>query len=222
MSYLTVFYYFKKDYNCFGIYMDSKYIYDFLIKIQAISKIGLIYSKDPYAITNYKEINELSKAFLEDFENVKFDRPNYFAKDIYPTPNVSVRTVILNNDRTKVMMVREVSLGTYSLPGGWADLYDSPSKTAKNECSQEAGADVEIVRLVGVLDRTPFKSSASIPEFVIVFEGKLIGDLHEHEYETDDVGWFDIDNLPEVSRKTSKEELLRMIIAARDNKTIFD
>ena len=202
--------------------MDSKHIYDFLIKVQAISKIGLIYSKDPYAITNYKEINELSRQFLEDFENVKFDRPNYFSKEIYPTPNVSVRTVILNNDRTKVMMVREVALGTYSLPGGWADLYDSPSKTAKNECSQEAGADVEIVRLVGVLDRTPFKSSASIPEFVIVFEGKLLGDLHEHEYETDDVGWFDIDNLPEVSRKTSKEELLRMILAARDNKTIFD
>ena len=202
--------------------MDSKQIYDFLIKVQAISKIGLIYSKDPYAITNYKEINELSRQFLEDFENVKFDRPNYFSKEIYPTPNVSVRTVILNSDRTKVMMVREVSLGTYSLPGGWADLYDSPSKTAKNECSQEAGADVEIVRLVGVLDRTPFKSSASIPEFVIVFEGKLLGDLHEHEYETDDVGWFDIDNLPEVSRKTSKEELLKMILAARDNKTIFD
>ena len=202
--------------------MDSKYIYDFVLKIQSISKIGLTYSTDPYALTNYRELNNLSKHFLEEFENVKFDRPNYFSKDIYPTPNVSVRTVILNKDRTKVMMVREVNLGTYSLPGGWADLYDSPSKVAKNECSQEAGADIEVVRLVGVLDRTPFKSSASIPEYVIVFEGKVVGKLHEHEYETDDVGWFDIENLPEISRKTSKEELLRMILAARDGKTIFD
>ena len=202
--------------------MDSKNIYDYIIKIQAIDKIGLTYSKDPYAITNYNEINELSKKFLEEFQEVNLERNNYFSKDIYPTPNISVRTVILNKDRTKVMMVREVALGTYSLPGGWADLYDSPSKTARNECSQEAGADIEVVRLVGVCDRTPFKSSSSIPEYVIVFEGKLIGDLHEHEYETDDVGWFEIDNLPEVSRKTSKEELLRMILAARDGKTIFD
>ena len=202
--------------------MDSKEVFDFIIKVQAIAKIGLTYSKDPYAITNYNEINELSKKFLEDFQNVKIERNNYFQKDIYPTPNVSVRTVILNEDRTKVMMVREVSLGTYSLPGGWADLYDSPSKVAKNECSQEAGADVEIVRLVGVLDRTPFKASSSTPEYVIVFEGKIIGELHEHEYETDDVGWFDINNLPPISRKTSAEELLRMICAARDNKTIFD
>lgn len=202
--------------------MDSKYFYDFIIKVQAISKIGLTYSKDPYALTNYQELNDLSTRYLQEFTDVKFDRPNYFSKDIYPTPNVSVRTVILNSDKTKVMMVREAALGTYSLPGGWADLYDSPSKTAKNECSQEAGADIEVVRLVGILDRTPFKSSASIPEYVVVFEGKLLGKLHEHEYETDDVGWFEIDNLPPISRKTSAEELLRMIIAARDGKTIFD
>ena len=202
--------------------MDSKYFYDFLLKIQSIAKIGLVYSKDPYALTNYQEINDLSTKMLEEFVEVNFDRPNYFQRDIYPTPNVSVRTVILNQNKDKVMMVREAALGTYSLPGGWADLYDSPSKTAKNECSQEAGADIEVVRLVGILDRTPFKSSASIPEYVVVFEGRVIGKLHEHEYETDDVGWFDIDNLPPISRKTSKEELLRMILAAKDGKTIFD
>ena len=87
--------------------MDSKQIYDFVLKIQSIAKIGLIYSTDPYAITNYKEINDLSLKFLEEFVEVKFDRPNYFQRDIYPTPNVSVRTVILNKDRTKVLMVRE-------------------------------------------------------------------------------------------------------------------
>ena len=115
--------------------MDSKEFYDFLLKVQSISKIGLIYSHDPYAITNYKEIQELSTKYLEDFVNVKFDRPNYFKREIYPTPNVSVRTVILNKEKNKVLMVKEVNLQAYSLPGGWADLYDSPSKTARNECN---------------------------------------------------------------------------------------
>lgn len=202
--------------------MDSKQIYDFLIKIQAISKIGLIYSKDPYAITNYTEINNLSTKFLEDFSNVKFDRPNYFSRDIYPTPNVSVRTVILNNEKTKVLMVKEAALQAYSLPGGWADLYDTPSQTAKNECLQEAGANIEIVRLVGITDRTPFKSNTSLPEYVIIFEAKLIGELDEHEYETDDVGWFDVNHLPPISKKSSEAELKRMIDAAISGETIFD
>ncbi|MBE6141344.1 MAG: NUDIX domain-containing protein [Erysipelotrichaceae bacterium] len=202
--------------------MESKEFYDFLLKVQSISKIGLIFSKDPYAITNYKEINDLSTKFLEDFENVKFDRPNYFARDIYPTPNVSVRTVILNKEKTKVLMVKEVNLQAYSLPGGWSDLYDSPSKTARNECMQEAGANIDIVRLVGITDRTPFKNPTSIPEYVIIFEARLVGELQEHEYETDDVGWFDVDNLPLISKKTSKQELERFIKAAINGETIYD
>lgn len=202
--------------------MDSKQIYDFLIKIQSIAKIGLVYSKDPYALTNYKEINDLSTKFLEEFLEVKFDRPNYFQRDIYPTPNVSVRTVIFNSDKTKVLLVREAALQAYSLPGGWADLYDSPSQTSKNECLQEAGAEIDIVRLVGITNRTPFKAATSIPEYVVIFEAKL-KELHkEHEYETDDVGFFDIENLPPISKKTSKGELLRFIEAARLGETIFD
>lgn len=202
--------------------MDSKEVYDYILKIQSIAKIGLKYSTDPYAITNYTEINKLSLEMLEKFMEVKLDRPNYFSKDIYPTPNISVRTIILNEDKTKVLMVREVNSHTYSLPGGWADLYDSPSQTAINESIQEAGAVVEVVRLVGVTNRTPFKSNTSIPEYVIIFEAKLIGELHEHEYETDDVEWFSIDNLPQLSRKVSPGEIKRMINAAVSGETIFD
>ena len=202
--------------------MEQKDIFDFIVKVQAISKIGLTYSKDPYALDNYNELNELSKKFLEDFTNVKIERPNYFEKDVYPTPNVSVRTVIFNKDKTKILMVREVSSHEYSLPGGWCDLYDSPSVAAKEECLQEAGAEVEIVRLVGITDRTPYKRSGTIPEYVIIFEGKINVLHEEHEYETDDVGFFEINNLPPISRKTSIIELTRFINAAKDNQTIFD
>jgi len=202
--------------------MDSKAIFDYILKIQSIAKIGLIYSQDPYAITNYKEINELSTRFLEDFMNVNLNRPNYFDRDVYPTPNISTRTVIFNEDKTQVLMVREAALQTYSLPGGWADLYDTPSQAAKNECMQEAGAEVEIIRLVGIFDRTPFKSNSTLSEYVIVFEGKIKGELHEHEYETDDVRFFPLDHLPTISRKTTEQELLRFINAAKNGETIFD
>ena len=202
--------------------MDAKNIYDYIIKIQAIAKTGLVYSKDPYAITNYEEINELSRKFLEEFMDVNLERPNYFEKHIYPTPNISARTVIFNEDKTKVLMVREANSQTYSLPGGWCDLYDSPSDTARNECKQEAGAIIKDLRLVGIANRTPFISDVSIPNYVIIFEAKLDRLEKEHEYETDDVNFFDVDNLPEVSRKTSKEELLRFIEAARKGETIFD
>ena len=202
--------------------LDSKQIYEYIIKIQSIAKIGLIYSKDPYAITNYQQINDLSLEFLENFLDVKFDRPNYFRRDIYPTPNISVRVVILNEDKTKVLMVREAKTQNYSLPGGWADLYDSPSDTAKNEAKQEAGANIDIIRLVGLVNHTPYKSAPALPEYVAIFEARLEGELQEHEYETDDVNWFDVNHLPEISRKCSIEEIKRMINACISGETIFD
>ena len=202
--------------------MDSKELYDYILKIQSIAKIGLVFSKDPYAITNYQQINDLTIEMLEKLMEIEFNRPNYFSRDIYPTPSVSVRAVILNENRDKVLMVRESNSGTYSFPGGWADLYDSAGQTAINESSQEAGADIELVRLVGVLKRTPFKTGVHVPEYLIVFEAKLTGNLHGHEYETDDVEWFDIDHLPQMSRKVAKQEIERIIAAIKNNQTIFD
>ena len=202
--------------------MDTKELYDYILKIQSIAKIGLVFSKDPYAITNYQQINDLTLEMLEKLMEIEFNRPNYFSRDIYPTPSVSVRAIILNENRDKVLMVRESNSGTYSFPGGWADLYDSAGQTAINESSQEAGADIEIVRLVGVLNRTPFKTGVHVPEYLVVFEAKLKGQLHDHEYETDDVNWFDLHELPPMSRKVAKQEIDRIIDAIIKQKTIFD
>ena len=202
--------------------MDTKELYDYILKIQSIAKIGLVFSKDPYAITNYQQINDLTLEMMEKLLEIEFHKPNYFSRDIYPTPSVSVRALILNKNKDQILMVREANSGTYSFPGGWADLYDSPGQTAINESSQEAGADIELIKLVGVLNRTPFKSGVHVPEYLIVFEAKLKGDLHEHEYETDDVRWFSIDNLPTMSRKVAKEEIDRIILAVKNNETIFD
>jgi 8-oxo-dGTP diphosphatase len=202
--------------------MDTKELYDYILKIQSIAKIGLVFSKDPYAITNYQQINDLTLEMMEKLMEIEFHRPNYFSRDIYPTPSVSVRTIILNENRDKLLMVREANSGTYSFPGGWADLYDSPAQTAINESTQEAGADIEVTRLVGVLNRTPFKTGVYVPEYLIVFEAKLKGKLHAHEYETDDVRWFSLDELPTMSRKVGKEEIDRIIKAVKNNETIFD
>ena len=201
--------------------MDTKELYDYILKIQSIAKIGLVFSKDPYAITNYQQINDLTIEMLEKLMEIQFNRPNYFSRDIYPTPSVSVRAIILNEKRDKVLMVRESNSGTYSFPGGWADLYDSPGQTAINESSQEAGADIELVRLVGVLNRTPFKTGVHVPEYLVVFEAKLTGQLHEHEYETDDVNWFNLNELPPMSRKVAKQEIDRIIDAVIKQKNNF-
>lgn len=195
--------------------------YDYLIKMLSISKIGLTYSTDPYAIENYQEIQDITMKMLEDFVSVNFNRPNYFERNIYPTPNISVRTII-RNDKNEILFVREAKDNTYSLPGGWCDLYDSPSEAAKKEVSQEAGLEIKITRLVGILNKMSIDKTKGTPEYVLVFEGKAFGEFHSHTHETNDVRFFSENNLPPLSKKVSKDYILRMLEASKNNLTIFD
>lgn len=201
--------------------MKNKEFYDFLIKIQAIAKTGLVYSTDEYALDNYREISNMSKEMLEHFEDVKFDRNNYFTKFVYPTPNISVRTVVFNK-KGQVLMVREKVDGGYSIPGGWCDLYESASETAKKEVLQEAGIIVDHLELVGLFHQVPFKHHVTVPAFVAVFKAKAVKDTKKHCYETTDVNFFDSKKLPKLSFKGTKEEITRMIKAAQGKKVIFD
>ncbi len=201
--------------------MDNREFYEFLLRIHSIAKIGLVYSTDEYALANYRDLNEATRDMLEHFTEVKFNRPSYFERDIYPTPNVSVRTIVFN-PAGQVLLVREAKDGGYSLPGGWCDLYESPKEAAIKECRQEAGAEVVITRLVGIINRTPIKGPQAIPEYMIVFSGKLLEPLHSHEFETTDAAFFHVDELPIISRKVTRAEVAHMIAAAISGTVIFD
>ena len=202
--------------------MKYEEFYDFVVKVHSIAKIGLTYSKDPYAIDNYEELNRISKEMLEKFMEVKFDKPSMFTKEVYPTPNISVRTLI-GNGKNQILLVREANTGFWSFPGGWAELYDSPKEAAYNEVVQETGVKPQITRLIGVLNRLPHKTDKPVPEYVIIFEGKVNDDDYsKHCHEITEVKFFDITNLPEMSKKLSKEELDMIFDAYKNNKVIFD
>jgi len=202
--------------------MIRKELTDYLIKISEITKVGLIYSKDPYAIDNYTQLEKITTDFLNDSLNIKLDRPNFFKRDIYPTPSVSVRSVIFSKDRKKILLVQERSDRCYSLPGGWAELGLNPSESALKEVYEEAGIKGKIVRLVGILDRYKDVSIKGIPEYIIVFEVEIEKESDELCSEILSKDYFDINNLPTWSRKNRPEQMLQIIDACLNNKTIFD
>jgi ADP-ribose pyrophosphatase YjhB (NUDIX family) len=200
--------------------MDDK-LYQFIIKVAAISKIGLLFSKDPYAIENYNELQILSKQLIEDLGKFKIDGPNYFSRDIYPTPNVSVRALIFN-ERKQLLLVKEASLGTWSLPGGWCDLFETPSEAIIKEVIQEAGVHIKVERLLGISDRIKYKTNKKWSEYAVMFLATLIEDTKVFGHEVSQVGFFDINNLPELSFKSNQEEIKRAIAAIEDNTSYFD
>ncbi len=197
-------------------------ILEFIQRVQAISKVGLLFSKDPYAIENYQELQRLSTDFL----NREFDLDvvdNIFTRDIYPTVNVSCRTVVFN-DKQQVLMVKEMDEQLYSFPGGWCDIGVSPQENAKREVFEESGIVCEIESLVAVFFRDLYKKSNPnlISEYVIYFKAKAIGGSLNPNHEIEEAGFYDLNQLPPLSFKNSPEEVTRVLAAIKNNSNDYD
>ncbi|WJH33688.1 NUDIX hydrolase N-terminal domain-containing protein [Paenibacillus sp. CC-CFT747] len=132
--------------------MDTKWL-EWAKQIQAISQIGLTYSKDPYDLERYEALRELSVDILAYHTTASREQIRLtFASDTgYATPKVDVRAVIFEKDR--LLLVREKIDGAWALPGGWADIGYSPSEVAVKEVKEESGYDVKPSRLLAVLDK---------------------------------------------------------------------
>lgn len=195
---------------------------DFVLKVEEIAKIGLKYSKDPYARDNYQTLETLAAEFLSA-NYIEFNKPNFFFRDIYPTPNVSVRTILFSDDRRSVFLVEENGAKPgFSLPGGWCELGLTPTQSALKECREEAGCLVDIERLVGVTDRYLNLETTGVPEYILTFLGRIEKFIDKPCYEIKSAGFYPLEDLPTWSSKNDPQQMQRLLCAALDGETIFD
>lgn len=75
----------------------------------------------------------------------------FAAQSGYATPKVDVRAAVFRGDR--ILLVRERSDGGWTLPGGWADVGESPGRAVERETLEESGCAVRAVKLAAVYDR---------------------------------------------------------------------
>jgi 8-oxo-dGTP diphosphatase len=130
-------------------------IEQFVIKVIGIAKIGKKFSKDPYALENYEELHLLGQEMAATIMP-SVDACTLFERDVYPTPNLSVRVIITNQDN-QVLFVRENQDGLWSVPGGWVDLFQSVKQAAMAEALQEAGVVISIDRILSMFQREKHK-----------------------------------------------------------------
>jgi ADP-ribose pyrophosphatase YjhB (NUDIX family) len=137
-------------------------------RIQAIAQTGLSYSHGPYDRDRYQALRALAVEILAanlevDSQAERLRLSELFAADSgYPTPKVDVRAFVAVDG--KVLMVRELADGHWSIPGGWADVGSTPAEMAVREVAEESGYRVRARRLLAVWDRarhnpTPHPSS---------------------------------------------------------------
>jgi ADP-ribose pyrophosphatase YjhB (NUDIX family) len=172
-------------------------------RLQAIAQTGLTYAKDEYDIERYRNVRQVAAEMLAaKISGVSATQlVDLFARDIgYATPKVDVRAAVFTDKG--LLLVRERSDGAWTLPGGWADVGDSPSLAAVREVKEESGYDVVARKLVAVYDRDHERHGhPPMPYHVykLFFLCETVGGVAKAGIETDAVSFFAENRIPPLS-----------------------
>lgn len=192
------------------------------LELAAMAQTGATYARDRYDIKRYARVRELAAQILAAIADADpadlvtvLDRHH----DGYATPKVDVRGALFDAGG-RVLLVREVSDGLWTLPGGWADVLDTPRAAVEREFAEEAGLYVRAARLAGVWDGMVSNGHRTGgPPFHIWKLFFLCAQIEPgaspeagRDGETSDVGFFGLDELPPLSARRANADQLRALL----------
>ena len=175
--------------------------------LAGVASTGLAFTENTFERERYEEILAIAgdiKAVADFGREGALDSSAHvveWMKEIktgvagYATPKVAVGAVVVN-DEGKLLLIQRADTGVWLYPTGWSDIGYSAPEVVVKEVREETGIDVEVIRLIGVLDGLQLGASR-IPLYSLVFLCRATGgELKPHELECLDAGWFARDELP--------------------------
>lgn len=185
---------------------------DLARRLLALSQTGLHFCREEYDRERYREVADIATRLLalESSKSAHELHETWFVEDGYATPKIDVRGACFRDDR--VLLVRERIDGKWTLPGGWADVNDSPSAAVEKEIEQESGFTARAAKLAAVYDRNKHNHPAYLFHlWKMFFVCDITGGEARGSYETTEVGFFALDRLPELSTgRTTAAQIQRM------------
>jgi len=168
-------------------------------RIQAEAQTGLHYAENPYQQERFRHLLAIAEEIAATAGHLPAEEihPLFTTPDGYATPRVDVRAAVFD-DEGRILLVRDAGDGGWCLPGGWADVGDTPSEAAEREVLEEAGLEVKARRLIGLYDanRVPGKMHL-YHAFKAVFLCDLLAGQPRPSLETTAAAFFSYDELPE-------------------------
>ena len=173
---------------------------DWARRLQAIAQSGLAYSPNQYDLERYEAVRQIAAEMMADgsASPVAPIRDLFASQAGYATPKVDVRGAVFREDR--ILLVEEREDGGWTLPGGWADVGESPAEATVREVREESGYETRAVKLLAMYDRNRH-GHPPIPfhAYKVFFQCDLIGGEPASSNETAGVDWFGEDSLPSLS-----------------------
>lgn len=169
-------------------------------RLQAAGQNGLTYAQNPFDRERYQSICDIAADIMAAYSDTELTAiADLFSREVgHATPKVDVRGAVFRGD--DILLVQERSDGHWSLPGGWADVYDSPSEATVREVWEESGYRTRAVKLLAVYDRAKHPHPPMpYHAYKLFFLCELLGGSPAGSMETEGVAFFAETDLPELS-----------------------
>jgi ADP-ribose pyrophosphatase YjhB (NUDIX family) len=169
-------------------------------RLQAIAQSGLAYTENPFERERYEMVREIAAEMVAARGDLPVERVRelYDAQSGYATPKVDVRGVVFGGDA--ILLVKERRDGRWTLPGGWADVNDSPAEATVREVYEESGYRTRAVKLLACYDRNKHGHPPyGFHIYKLFFQCELLGGTAAQSIETAGADFFPEDQIPPLS-----------------------
>ena len=166
-------------------------------EIQALAQTGSHYAENEYHLQRYQRLMEISAEIVDNYSTLEYPKilVSFNSPKGYATPKVDVRGAVFEDNR--LLLVRERADGAWTLPGGWADIGETPSQACEREVWEETGFRVEAKKVIGVYDANRVGELDLYHAYKIIFLCDLIAGTPRPSDETTEVAFFSRFDVPE-------------------------
>jgi ADP-ribose pyrophosphatase YjhB (NUDIX family) len=195
-------------------------------RLQAVAQSGLAYCTNVYDIERYHQISNIAAEIVAHYGDADLSVVHdlFASQSGYATPKIDCRGVIFQDE--KLLLVRELADGGWTLPGGWVDVGESLSKAVEREVREESGYLVKASRLLAVYDRNQHGHPPYLfHSYKIFVQCEVVGKTEADPTETEKPTFYAEDDFPPLSLlRTTPEEISRMFTLFRqpDKPAEFD
>jgi ADP-ribose pyrophosphatase YjhB (NUDIX family) len=194
-------------------------------EIFSLTQAGLAYSQNPFDLERYKRLQEITAEMIASQSALEKESvlQSFSMQAGYITPKIDVRGAVIHDG--KILLIQERADDRWAMPGGWADLGNSPASVAEREVWEESGYRVKAQKVVAVIDANRIEPFEFFHAYKIIFLCTLLDGEPRTSYETLAVDFFEPDHLPLLSLFRTNEEMIREVYAHVQNPhrpTAFD
>jgi len=184
-------------------------------EIQALAQTGRQYAENHWQVERNERLMEIAAEIVSEHSTlpVDFSVQDFKSQTGYATLKVDVRGAAFRDG--KLLLVKETSDNGWTMPGGWADVGDSPVSAVEREVWEESGFQVKARRLIGAYDANRVEPLELYHALKLVFLCEIVGGLAATSDETSAVEFFAEDDVPQtLSGERTRPRHIRDAFAA--------